>query len=94
MTAWCPPRGLRRNGRKKEVLEHLVASSISKHFTSQNILYDLQHGFREKRSCETQLIMLTDELSKNMQSRKQKDLILLDLLQKLHLYGIRADILK
>ena len=29
-----------------------------------DILYDLQHGFREKRSCETQLIMLVDELAK------------------------------
>ena len=49
--------------------------------------------------------MLIDELSKNMQSRKQTDLILLDfskafdkvahekLLQKLHRYGIRGDTL-
>ena len=89
-----------------KVLEHIVASNISKHFTNQNILYDLQHGFREKRSCETQLIMLIDELSKNMQSRKQTNLILLDyskvfdkvahenILQKLHLYGIRGDTIK
>ena len=89
-----------------KVLEHIVASNISKHFTNQNILYDLQHGLREKRSCKIQLIMLIDELSKIMQSRKQTCLILLDfskafdkvahekLLQKLHLYGIRGDTLK
>ena len=89
-----------------KVLEHIVASNISRHLTDQNILYDLQHGFRERRSCETQLIMLIDELSKNMQSRKQTDLVLLDfskafdkvahekLLQKLHAYGIRGDTLK
>ena len=59
-------------------LEHIVASSVSKHFTNSNILYDLQHGFREKRSCETQLIMLIDELAKNMQTGFQTDLILLD----------------
>ena len=45
-----------------KVLEHVVASTISKHFTEQNILFELQHGFREKISCETQLIMLVDEL--------------------------------
>ena len=39
-----------------------------------NILYEL----RERRSCETQLIMLVDELSKNMQMGKQTDLMLLD----------------
>ena len=82
-----------------------MASSISRHFTEQNILFDLQHGFREKRSCETQLIMLVDELAKNMQAKKQTDLILLDfskafdkvahekLLLKLHFYGIRGNTL-
>ena len=82
-----------------------MASGISKHFTEQNILSELQHGFREKRSCETQLIMLVDELPKSMQSGKQTDLIFLDfskafdkvahekLLLKLHFYGIRGNIL-
>ena len=89
-----------------KVLEHIVASSLFRHFTDLNILYELQHGFRERRSCETQLIVLVDELSKNMQMGKQTDLILLDfskafdkvahekLLQKLHFYGIRRDTLK
>ena len=88
-----------------KVLEHIVASSVAKHFTELDILYDLQHGFREKRSCEKQLIMLVDELAKNMQMGKQTDLILLDfskafdkvahekLLLKLHQYGIRGDTL-
>ena len=78
---------------------------MAKHFTELDILYDLQHGFREKRSCETQLIMLVDELAKNMQMGKQTDLILLDfskafdkvahekLILKLHQYGIRGDTL-
>ena len=47
-----------------KALEHIVASSVAKHFTELDILYDLQHGFREKRSCETQLIMFVDELAK------------------------------
>ena len=54
---------------------------MAKPFTELDILYDLQHGFREKRSCETQLIMLVDELTKNMQMAimgKQIDLIILD----------------
>ena len=88
-----------------KVLEHIVASSVAKHFTELDILYDLQHGFREKRSCETQLIMLVDKLAKNMQTGKQTDLIILDfskafdkvahekLLLKLHQYGIRGDTL-
>ena len=61
-----------------KVLEHIVASSLSKHFTELNIHYELQHGFRERRSCEMQLIMLTDEFSKTMHIGKQTDLLLLD----------------
>ena len=87
-------------------LEHIVASSLVKHFTELNIFCEMQHGFREKRSCETQLILLIDELAKNMQMGKQTDLILLDfskafykvahekLLLKLHYYSIREDTLK
>ena len=51
---------------------------MAKHFNELGILYDLQHGFREKRSCEMQLIMLVDELAKDMQMGKQTDFILLD----------------
>ena len=88
-----------------KTLEHIIASSIVKHFTKLNIFYHLQHGFREKRSCETQLIMLIEDLSKTMQTGKQTDLILLDfskafdkvahekLFSKLHFYGIRGQTL-
>ena len=82
------------------MLEHIVASNLTKYLANSNILFELQHGFREKRSCETQLVMLVDEISKIMQMGKQTDLILLDfskafdkvahekLISKLHFYGI------
>ena len=47
-----------------KVLEHILASNIVKHLDGQGILYDLKHGFREKRSCETQLIMLIEDLAR------------------------------
>ena len=84
-----------------KVLEHIVASNICKHFSENNILYDLQHGFRDERSCETQLLQLIEDISRNLDQGLQSDLILLDfskafdkvnhvkLLHKLHQHGIQ-----
>ena len=69
----------------------------------EHILSELQHGFREKRSCETQLVMLivVNDIVKNMKIGEQTDLILLNfskafgiahekLISKLHFYEIRG----
>ena len=59
-------------------MEDVVASNLTKHLNNHNILYDLQHGFRERRSCETQLIQLVDEFVRNLSSGHQTDRVLLD----------------
>ncbi|MEW8548112.1 MAG: reverse transcriptase family protein [Candidatus Thiodiazotropha sp.] len=85
-----------------KILEHIVASNVVKHLDENQILYDLQHGFCSKQSCETQLTMLIEDLHNNLKDSKQTDVILLDfskafdkvnhekLLFKLHTYGIRG----
>ena len=72
------------------------------HLEKHNILYDWQHGFRSKRSTETQLVTLIHELGQNLDNRKQTDIIVLDfskafdkvshqhLATKLNHYGIRG----
>ena len=61
-----------------KMLEHIVVSYIMRHLDSHNILNENQHGFRQKRSCETQLLLTTDDLSKNINSGKQVDMAILD----------------
>jgi hypothetical protein len=43
-----------------------------------NILYDLQHGFRKARSCESQLLQCIQELNANNNKNIQTDLIIMD----------------
>ena len=83
-----------------KVLEHILVSNIMKHFEKHNILNIFQHGFRQSRSCETQLIGLVQDLAKEMQGGGQTDIIVMDfskafdkvphneLLLKLSNYGV------
>ena len=85
-----------------KLLEHIVRSGISSHLDSNNIITDAQHGFRKKRSCESQLILTVDDLAAVIDKAGQTDTILLDfskafdtvphqrLLLKLDYYGIRG----
>ena len=85
-----------------KVFERIIACSIMKHLEKNNILNDLQHGFRQGRSCEVQLISLLDDLTINYNRSIQTDMIITDfakafdviphqrLLYKLNWYGIRG----
>ena len=48
-----------------KLFEHIIPSHIMQHLEDNNILYDLQHGFRRKQSCESQLLSLVHELMHN-----------------------------
>ena len=40
-----------------KALEHIISSNIYSHLSQAKILCDAQHGFRERRSCKSQLIV-------------------------------------
>ena len=83
-----------------KLLEHTIVSAIMKHSNAHNILKSNQHGFREKRSCETQLLEFTSDIANNMKDGKQTDVLVMDfskafdkvghgkLLHKLSHYGV------
>ena len=83
--------------------EHIVLSNIGKHLAANNIIIENQHGFREKLSCETQLIQALSDWSQTLDHTGQTDVLLLDfskafdtvphnrLLSKLKYYGITGN---
>ena len=86
--------------------KHILHCAIINHLLEHNVLTDAKHGFRKKRSCETQLLITIDDLAKVLDERVQSDLILLDfekafdkvshhrLLLKPQHYGVRGSTLK
>ena len=61
-----------------KVMEHIICSNLMRHLDECDILTDFQHGFRRKRSCETQLVLTVDDLSRALDQGRQVDCILLD----------------
>ena len=58
-----------------KVLEHIVTTNVVSHMDKYNLLYDLQHGFRSKISCKTQLVTLIVDLMRNSIAGNQTDLL-------------------
>ena len=70
------------------------------HLETNQLLYDLQHGFRSSRSCETQLISFLQNLAQSNNDNIQTDVIIMDfakafdkvphrhLIYKLKYYGV------
>ena len=80
-------------------------SHVFAHLSKHNILCDQQHGFRQSRSCKTQLIIIINDFAEILNRNEQTNVIFLDfskafnkvshqhLFHKLHHYDIRGDLL-
>ena len=51
-----------------KTLEHIISSNIYSHLNKHNVLADQQHGFRSRRSCETQLIETIDDFATTLRT--------------------------
>ena len=84
-----------------KILEHIIYSQTMDHLQKNKILSELQHGYRNFCSTETQLLQVINYLTKGLENRTQVDCISLDfsrafdtvpqerLLLKMQHYGIR-----
>jgi hypothetical protein len=89
-----------------KLLEHIIATHLRHHLDNQSFFADEQHGFRSKRSCESQLIATTHSILEQVDKGNTVDAIILDfskafdtvchqkLLLKLETLGIQPNITK
>ena len=88
-----------------KVLESIIRDEIMKHLTRNNLLNDAQHGFRERRSCLTNLLETLEQWTEILDEGDCIDVAYLDfrkafdlvshehLIYKLTKYGINGKIL-
>ena len=89
-----------------KVMEHVIYSHVINHLDRHHALHNTQHGFRARRSCETQLLTTVHKIWESNEYTKQVDAVVLDfakafdtvpherLLHKLHHYGIKGSLHK
>ena len=57
---------------------HIIHSNFMDHLENLSILIDYQHGFRKRRSCESELIQTVDDLAKGLHDAGPIDAVLMD----------------
>ena len=61
-----------------KLCEHILHSTILTHLANHKILSDAQHGFRKRRSCDTQLLLALNDFARGIEDKSQIDIIFLD----------------
>ena len=105
---WCMPGNYRPVSLtcvSCKLFEHILCRHIRNHLDRHGMLTPLNHGFRTKHSCETQLLLTLQDLTTYRDQKDQIDIAVLHLskafdtiphdrmLRKLEFYGITGPVL-
>ena len=89
-----------------KIMESLVTKSLRVYLEENKLISKCQHGFRNHRSCVTQLLETLNDLTNLIENKKEIDIIYLDfskafdsvphvrLIDKLKAYGVNGNILE
>ena len=61
-----------------KTMEHIIHSQVMQHLDIHKILCDPQHGFRKRRSCDSQLLVTIQDISAYLDEGEQIDVVPLD----------------
>ena len=67
-----------------KLCEHILHSTILTHLANHKILSDAQHGFRKRRSCDTQLLLALNDFARGLEDKSQTDIIFMDIAKVSH----------
>ena len=88
-----------------KIMETMIRDEIREHMEDQELFSQDQHGFRQGRSCNTQLLEAIHDWTNSIEEGHPVDVIYLDyrkafdsvpferLFKKLHAYGVRGKVL-
>lgn len=62
-----------------KIMEKIVCNALVYHLDFNNVIIDNQHGFRHKRSCETQLLQSVNDWQEALDNGYNIDVIYLDI---------------
>ena len=60
-----------------KVMEHIITLQVMRHLDKNDIITDAQQGFRKRRSCETQLLLSSNDFLKSLNNNTQTNTIIL-----------------
>ena len=63
------------------VMENIISSQVMRHLDINDVLHDAQHGFRKRRSCETQLLLSAVDFLKTLDKNVRTDAIFFGLFE-------------
>ena len=61
-----------------KLLKHLIHSMNMDYLDANRILNDYQHGFRQRRSCKSQLIETVRDIADSLDQSSQEDAVLVN----------------
>ena len=77
-----------------KIMESIIKDDVTEYLETNSLINDTQHGFRQRRSCLTNLLEYTEEITKAFDSGQNIDMVYLDFAKAFDKVPIKRLLLK